>query len=261
MWPLKKGIRDNSIICVSLSPQYIKCCLISKQNIKNKISINAYEKKELKALEFEKSILFNPTKISSVIKNFITNNSVKNPVISLSVCGPNIFEKIVTLSTSCPTKETITNNFNNNNFNNIKNISLQYTYLCPALNYGFYFYICEIKIEQLFQYKLLAMQTDAKLSCITTERAALISAYKNIQNKTHSQHTQHNKHRQNTQCQLGQGQFAIDFAQSNYDIHNLVTYEDVEKNSIIKNELDIDLKEEHTHIANAMGLFFMGNKL
>jgi len=165
-------------------------------------------------------------------------------VISLSVCGPSIFEKIVTLSTSSVKKDAITIN----NFNNPKNINLHYSYLCPSLihNHGFYFYVCEIKMKHLFQYKLLAIQANVKLSCITTERAALICAYKHINKKNN---------------RFSQGQLAIDLSQSNYDIHNLFSCEDIEKKLIIKNKLHINIKKEYRQIATAIGLLVIGKKL
>ena len=156
MWTWKQ--KNKNLISISLSPQYISCCW-AKQCKEKKTTINAYEKKQLKSLEFEKSIIFNPTEINSQITRFIKKHAIEKPIISLCVTGPNVFEKITTLSKSCPDKEDFTSP-------NLKNINWSHAYLCPSIKNGFHFYIYGIAKETFFQCRLLAIKLKLPLKAI-----------------------------------------------------------------------------------------------
>ena len=117
MWPFTQ--KKNNIVSITLNPQYMTCCWLNnsyyggdsgkiwgkKIQQKQKIQINAYEKTEFKSLEFENATVFNPTKIGLAINNFIKKNKIKNPIISIAISGPSVFEKIITLQTSSPTEQ------------------------------------------------------------------------------------------------------------------------------------------------------------
>lgn len=207
------------------------CCLTFDK------TIHAYEKKDFEALEFEKSIVFNPTKISANIKKFIKNNNIKNPFVSMSISGPNIFEKIVTLPKSFAKKEDF-------KIADVKNLNWNHTYLCPSLKGGFDFYICGMKREHLFQYKLLALWAGAKLAFVTTEQAALISLYKHLEGQN-----------------FIQSQFSVDLSQNGYDMQSIFTPKLITKNFNIAKELNINVKKETKNLATSIGLFLLGNKI
>ena len=270
MWPFDMFWGQKNIVSISLNPQYFTCCWLNngdsgKKTGSKKIIINAYEKTEFKSLEFENAIIFNPTKISFVINNFIKKNKIKKPLITIAINGPSVFEKVITLSTSNPTEQDFelenifndiinrtgnlnTNNLNNKIFTNKNNIKFNYTYLCPAisegLNIGFNFYICGISQAQLFQYKLLTLKTGGNLTLVTTELAALIELYKYTKDQNFSQ-----------------SQLAIDLSKNSYNIKALFSPEIISKISILKNNLNINLAHESQDLATSLGLFLLGDKI
>ena len=262
MWPFNMFFRQKNIVSISLNPQYLTCCWLNPPALKirasrvfegrracttgtkSKIIINAYEKTEFKSLEFENAIIFNPTKISLIINNFIKNNKIKRPVITIAINGPSVFEKVITLSTSNPTKQ----DFGLENLKNTKNLKFNYTYLCPAIsentNIGFNFYICGISHAQLFQYKLLTLKTGGNLALVTTELAALIELYKYTKDQI-----------------FNQSQLAMDLAANNYNINTLFPPEIINKISVTKNNLNINLAQESQYLATSLGLFLLGDKI
>jgi len=235
MWPW--GQKKNHLVSVSLSPQNISCCFAKQSKEKNeKITIIAYERKNFASLEFEKSIVFNPTKISHCIKNFIKKNNIERPIVSLSVSGPNIFEKIITLSKSAPKKTDFT-------FPELQNINWSHTYLCPSTKGGFHFCVHGMPKETLFQYRLLAIKSGIKLRTITTSTNACMQLYKNIKGK-----------------QFTQNQLSIDLSKNNYDIRSIFTKKLLEEHFNFNKYVAIDLKNETQFVSTNLGLFLTENK-
>lgn len=232
MWPFKQS--EPNLISVSLNPQYMCCSLIQREK-DNIITIQAYKMILFKHLEFEKSIVFNFSKISNTIKTFIKTYNIKNPMLTFSISGPNIFEKIVTLSTSMPTKEDF-------KIPQINKLNWQYSYLGPSVHGGFDFYFCGITREALFQYNLIAIKSGIKPIVITTPKVSHIELYKYIKDNT-----------------FRQSQFAIDLAQNNYDILSTISPEHLSKYFLIDRVIDIK-QDKFKNIATMLGLFLMGRK-
>lgn len=238
MWPFIR--KQNNIVAISINPQYLTCCWLYKEKKSNLININYYEKTNFKSLEFENSIIFNPTKINLIINNFIKKNKITKPLISISISGPSIFEKIVTIPKSNPEIEDF-------KLENTNNLQINYTYLCPAIsentNIGFTFYICGISQAQIFQYKLLKIKNATNIALVTTELASLIELYKYIKNQN-----------------FNQSQLAIDLSKNNYNIKTLFSPIIISKISKIKNDLNINLEKESQCLATSLGLFLLGDK-
>ena len=231
------GQKKKAVVSISLSPQHISCCL-AQQNDQDtkKITISAYERKNFRSLEFEKSIVFNPTTISRHIKQFIKKNKVEKPIASLSISGPNIFEKIVTLSKSTPQKTDFS-------FPELQNTSWNHTYLCPSTKSGFHFYIHSIPKEILFQYKLLAIQSGIQLRTVTTETNACLQLYKYIKDKNFTQN-----------------QFAIDLSENHFDIQSICTTNLLKEKIVLQKNLKIKLKNELPFVPINAGLFLVEEK-
>ena len=140
MWSKRK----NNIISILINPQNLVLCWAQEIPHVHKILIKSYKKELFTSLEFEKSIVFNPTKISKSICTFIKENKIARPILAMAVTGPNIFEKIINLSTSSPQKEDF-------KIPQIELSNWNSTYLCPSLKNGFDFYVCGMKREHLFQ--------------------------------------------------------------------------------------------------------------
>jgi hypothetical protein len=238
MWPFIR--KQNNIIAISINPQYLTCCWLNKETKSNLININSYEKTEFKSLEFENALIFNPTKINLIINNFIKKNKITRPLISISISGPSVFEKIVTITKSDPTIEDF-------KLKDINNLQINYTYLCPAIsentNIGFIFYICGISQAQIFQYKLLKKKSSTSLALITTELASIIELYKYIKDQN-----------------FNQSQLAMDLSTNSYNIKTLFSPSIISKISKIKNNLNINLEQESQCLATSLGLFLLGDK-
>jgi len=233
MWPRRK----SNIVSVSINPQNLILCWAQDNKKSKEIVIKSYKKEMLTSLEFEKSIVFNPTKISNIISTFIKKQAIGKPIISLAVAGPNVFEKIVNLPTSSPQKKDFA-------IPETHNINWNSRYLCPSLKSGFDFYVCGMSPENLFQYKLLAIKSGNRLSCVTTERSALLQLYKHVKKEAFTQ-----------------GQLAIDLGKTNYDLKTFFTPNIISNNITLDSKLAINLTEEIGNVATSIGLFLLGNTI
>jgi len=229
MWPW--GQKKNNFVSISLSPQNISCCLARQSKRGGKITIKAYERTNFASLEFEKSIVFNPTNISHHIKKFIKKYDIEKPKVAFSVSGPNIFEKTVTLSKSAPKKTDFT-------FPELKNINWNHTYLCPSTKGGFHFYVHGMAKETLFQYRLLAIKSGLKPHAITTKTNAYLQLYKYVKGK-----------------KFTQNQLAIDLSENHYDMQSLLPIKTLEEN--FNFDTKIDLKNEMLFLSINLGLFLV----
>ena len=227
----------HEIISAAISPQRLTLSWIQEDKATGTIEIKSYKNLLLKNLEFEKSIVFNPTKISSFLKNFAKENSIKNATFAISICGPTIFEKILTLSTSTPEKKDL-------NLKELKNLKWDYTYLGPSVKNGFEFYICGMKREILFQYKLLGIKSGIKPVVITTAKTAQIEFYKYLKGEN-----------------FRQNQLVIDLQNSNYNIQSIFTPETIAKKIELNQNIEAEIKEDYPLLATNIGLFLLGNKL
>jgi len=232
MWPLKR--KSPEIVTVSISPQKMALSWIKEEN--KKITIKSYKPFSFEHLEFEKSIVFNPTKIKTLAKQFLEENNIKKASFSIAVSGPSIFEKIVKLAKASPHKQDF-------KCEELKQLNWNYTYIGPSPDNGFDFYICGIKRELLFQYRLLMINTSVTPVVITTSKTAQIELYKYLRGK-----------------EFRQSQLVIDLHKNNYDTQSIFTLEDISKNFIFgKNSTD-ELKSEYQSLATNIGLFLLGNK-
>jgi len=214
MWPFR-GTK-HEIISVSLTPEQITCSWFAENNKNKNFALHAYQQYKFTHLEFEQSIIFNPTRISRLVSEFVKNNRIKNPYIALSITGPNVFEKIVTLSTSSPQKI----DFKIPEFESLK---WQYSYLGPSLQKGFDFYICGMKRELIFQYKLLMIISRLPLLVISTKQIAQIKLYKYLQGNN-----------------FRQSMLAIDLSENQYNFQDLLI-KNLEK--IVDSKVAIDLSK------------------
>jgi len=228
MWPFRKP----DIITATISPQQLTLSWIKKN--KSKIEVKNHKNFDFKNLEFEKSIVFNPTKISSLVQQFAQENNLKKATCAMAVSGPTIFEKILTLSTATPAIQDL-------QIKDLKHLKWNYTYLGPSAKNGFEFYICGIKREILFQYKLLGITSGINPAVITTEKNAHIELYKHL-NRKNFRHSQ----------------LLLDMQSHNYDMHTFFTPEIISEHV----ELSDTFSATKNHaLATNIGLFLLGTKI
>jgi len=232
MWPFQP--RNYNIVTLALTPQQI-VCLWAKKN-SEAVEVKAYERKKFGHLEFEKSMVFNPSKIGAIIDQFIKKNQIIKPFVSLAATGPYVFEKIITIPTSSPEKKDI-------QIKELKNHHSQHVYVGPSPKSGFNFYICGIKQPMLFQYKLLAIRSGFNLISLTTQKAAHIQLYKYLKKENFSH-----------------SQLAIDLSKSHYDTQSIIDKKRFLR-TIDTNTLEINQEEEYPFLITNIGLFLLGNTI
>jgi len=232
MWPFRQI--EPELVTVSLTPQAINLCWITKE--KNNTHTKAYKTILFKNLEFEKSTIFNLSKISATIKHFVSSNNIRKPLLALAVSGPNIIEKVITLSTSNPSDTDF-------NLPQQHNLQTQHSYLGPSIHNGFDFYVCGIKRDALFQYNLLAIKAGLTPISITTQTAAHLQLYRQIKGNT-----------------FRQSQLTLDLARNNNDILHALDLKQIVQAYNIPDLIQSKCKNDYTDIATNIGLFLIGNE-
>ncbi len=225
------GKNHNQSLIISCTPQYLRLLLLTV-NEKQKISLSAYSKKKLEQLECEKLILFNPTKVSDYIAQFLQRYNLNNVTTHIALYGGLLTDRIISLTTANPTETQFP-------ISHEPSWQWEYHYLYPHDN-RYYFYFCEIQKPLLLQYELLALQTGLDLCTITTERIGLLHAYRHIFGAAFRS------------AHLGN-----DLMNVNNIVENLFTKDDVSRIISVPDDLALD-QHDMIPLLSATGLF-IGN--
>lgn len=221
----------NEIVNVSFSPQTIVCSWIKYRSASQPYHINAYQRFQLKNLELEKQIIFNPTHITRLITSFLKKYHLHNAFALFSVTGTGIFEEIITCTEASPTQQHF-------NIPALKKMVWDYVYLYPLDQARYTFYICGIPQELLLQYLLLANALPVNILTVTTQHMALLNLYR----KLHSSSFNHS--------QLG-----VDIAKHHNNLHDYFTPKLIEP--MFSSDVAINLEQELLFLSTALGLFIM----
>jgi len=230
MWPFSK--KKHRLLVVSLSPQHLVCSVLEKSNKKDfQCALLAYERTSLKRLEFAQAIPFNTTSLKNMITRFIKKHQLQNIESALSVSGPRVLEKIITVTNAHPEKKDF-------NLPELKTAQWESLYLCPSQKNGFDFFVCAMEPYHLFSYKLLAQQCGMHLTTLTTAKLAHLYLYKYL----HAQ-------------QFRQAKLSLDLLQQRYDVHTLCPEKDVIDAVEFHLKTPIDAKREALFLKSSLGLF------
>ena len=230
MWPF--GQKKNEVVTISLSPQNITCSHIRKSKEKKELPVlHAYRRIPLKHLEFAQAIPFNHTLLLDKINRFINDHNLQNADVVLAFSGPKIFEKIITLQNSAPSKSDF-------DLPELKNLTWNFLYLCPSQRNGFDFFVCGMQPEHLFSYQLLALSCAATVTTITTGKFAHLHLYK---------HTKGSMFRQS--------ELSLDLLHQRYDVNALIPAELIKKTIQLHKDTHIDSELEYTFLKESLGLF------
>jgi len=227
MWPFSQKI--HKLFTISLTPQTITCAVLQAQ--KNSYMLSAYERTPFKQLEFAQAIPFNISKLKKIIKTFAQQHKLQQTQAALSISGPPVLEKVVTLATAHPQKEDF-------DLPDLEAFNWDFLYLCPSQKKGFDFFVCGIKPHHLFSYQLLAKQCDLQLATLTTGQLTHLHLYKYLQADT-----------------FRQAKLSLDLLQQRYDVKTLLTKKDLCKAISVSPELSVDLQKEYLFLKSALGLF------
>ncbi len=161
---------SNSIVGINITPRTITCSWIEPTKKKE----TAYELKAYKHILFDiypktSLIIFNPTRLRSLINTFLTLHNLSNSYIVISLSGKELIEKQLMLVQ--PTAEL-------KKIEESNNLLWHYYCLQEKTTDAAPWYCCALSQEILFQYQLFAIQARLNLLQITTPTMALLRAYK-----------------------------------------------------------------------------------
>lgn len=228
MWPIPP--LEHELITISFSPNNLVLSWIQKNTTNNApLQFTAYERHELHNLELEKLILFNPTRIGQLIKDFLSRHNKHNAFIAFSLRGESLTEKFITLPTSHPK----TTDFG---ITQSSNFLWGYRFMYHNHDGQAVFYLYKIPRSLLLQYKLLAIAMNINLIMISTHHMTYFNAYKNIFGLS-----------------FRQTQFGLDMMGNNNKIENLLSADILQR--MITPLPNILVSDERTYLANAYGLF------
>lgn len=171
---------SNSIVGINITPRTLTCSWIESTKKKE----TPYELKAYKHILFDiypktSLILFNPTRLRSLISTFLMLHKLSDAYIVFSLSGKELIEKQLMLIQ--PAAELRSLEESNN---------LMWHYYCLQENttHAAPWYCCALSHELLFQYQLFAIQCRLNVVHITTPTMALLSAYTFLKKQKQTSH-------------------------------------------------------------------------
>ncbi len=161
------------LVSIQITPSHISCCVVT-QGESQQLRITACESTPFASLECEKLIIYNHTRLRSIIQNFIHKHNLKNSYTTLALTGPNIFEAMIAQPTAHPQLHDFS-------IARSKRHVWDRQFLYQHESGSYMFYVCGIPHTILLQYQLMMQGIDLKLVRITTRRMALLHAYAHTQ--------------------------------------------------------------------------------
>jgi len=240
MWPMPPY--NQHYVTINLSPHRLSCCWFEQTKNQSSCYLKGYQITELDNLELERLIIFNPSRISTLIQHFVSTHQLKNAFVLFCLSGPSVIGQFISFNTATPDPEQFASHNKNKSIQDKPTwdkLIWDYVYLYPTDNGQFMFYAAGIKRELIFQYQLLALRNNLNLITITPAAIALLGLYK------------HSKGSQFRHSQLG-----IELAQYNNRIEQL--FDSVSLNTLIKENPDINIHTKDIQcILPSLGLFLM----
>jgi len=157
------------IVSIQITPTHISCAIIS-QSHDHQLRVDACEITPFTNLECEKLIIFNHTRLRTIIGAFVRKHHATKRYTTLALTGPNIFEGMISQQTAHPKMQDFSLARSNKHV-------WDFQFLYPHDNGSYMFYVCGIPHTLLFQYQLLLQSLNLRVSRITTRRMALFHAY------------------------------------------------------------------------------------
>lgn len=182
-------------------------------------------------LECVNSRLYNLTKLSMHISEFLAAHHLKNAQILMAISGAGIIEQCIACPIATPTAQ---------NFALTKTKSSlvwDFSYLYPADDGNFTFYVCGIQQEILLQYKLLAIAAKLHLKSLITQRMALLQLYRHVQGAV-----------------FRHSQLAVTMQRNNNAIEHLCTSETIARLLTINPSLSISMQNQMLNLGTSLGL-------
>ena len=161
------------IVGVTITPRTLTCSWIEPTPKKSlPYELRAYKHVLYEVHEKESLILYNPTRVKTLIRSFLQLHDLEDALVIVALSGGGVTEKQVILQH--PTMHT--NVVEQDDQSNWHYYRLQENPNLPQSPW----YCCGIKRSVLFQYQLLAIQLAANIVQMTTPTMALLKAYRHI---------------------------------------------------------------------------------
>lgn len=217
-------------LAITFAPHAMTCSLFAAIN--ERPLLKAYESIPLINLELEHGLLFNPSRIQTLIQKFVMRHNAQAMPVSYSLSRPLVHEEFVTL----PTKNPSLNQFPIAH-SPFWHWDSQYLY---ETDQGHMFYICGIPKMGLLQYQLLAINQAMDIQHITSERHALLHAYKAMRGDA-----------------FRTTQLANHLTARNNTIENLFSHDDLMRMLFVPSSVHVT-PADTLALLTSCGLFFVG---
>jgi hypothetical protein len=163
----------NKLCTISISPHAISFSLFGNTNA-TQPTLLAHQIVPLPNLELVHLRICNLTRLKEIITTFAHTHNLGNIPVLLSLQGNELIEQRVVVAESNPEAHQFALALKRHHM-------WDRCYLHPTQDGNFAFYACALPQALLFQYKLLAINAGINLTHITTQRLALLHAYKQMQ--------------------------------------------------------------------------------
>ncbi len=228
----------RDIVGIAFDQNQITCSWIEQTSShNNKFKLKAYNVYPLHHYEYKQAYINNITLLKKHICSFLKQHNLQHSFITISLKGPGLSEKIISISTETPHE--------NHLYDTSKDADqkkLVWDYLLLSYNQNtrkYHYYLCGITREQLFQQQLLALMTSYNCITIIPHRASLLYA-----------------------CQhLYQSQWKTTTINNHASLQNFIHY--------CIDQCDVDAlftgahatnQKEKTYLLESLGLFLTGTK-
>lgn len=169
MW---NRLAQHNAFIITITPRTITFTQLAQPpSTKSLISLQYYGSQTLDALELEHLIVFNPTRIRTMIQQVYDPSYQSIPVL-ISLNGPSLFSKIISSPHAHPSLAQF-------NLPRIPHMRWAYHYLYTHNN-RHYFYIAGLPQQIILQLQLLSITAKLSLRIISTEQMALLSLYHHL---------------------------------------------------------------------------------
>jgi hypothetical protein len=226
------------IVGIAFDQNQITCSWIEQTNtLKKKFTLKAYSAYLLQHSEYKEAHIYNITQLKRYISSFLKYHNLHDSFIIISLKGPGLSEKIISISTELPSE--------NHLYDTTKN-TLQknrvWDYLLLSYNQStkkYHYYLCGITREQLFQQQALALMASYNCIGIMPHRAALLYA---------CQHLYQNQWKTTTINNHGSLQNFIHYCADHCDVDSIFT------------GAHTSTQIEKTYLLESLGLFLAGKE-
>ncbi len=167
---------SSSIVGINITPRTLTCSWIEPTKKKE----TPYELKAYKHILFDiypktSLVIFNPTRLRSLINTFLMLHKLSNAYIVFSLSGKELIEKQLMLIQPTAELQSLEDTTD----------QLMWHYYCLQEKTvdAAPWYCCALSHELLFQYQLFALRCQLNLIQITTPTMALLCAYKYLKHQ------------------------------------------------------------------------------